>query len=147
MEAGRRVIAQPGAEKRCDRAFRDEWPRDILVVQGADLFQRVRKGVVPDVVEQRGRANYRLLLLADRRSVFSFAKEGERASGEVVGAECVLKTRVCRAGIDQICPPELAHISQSLKDVRINELECEVIDPNVVPDRVAQDLEVHGPSL
>jgi hypothetical protein len=75
---------------------------------------------MPYVVQQRGRANDRLLLFADRRCVFGFAKEGERAPREVVRAKRVLEARVRGAGIDQIGPPELAYVPQSLKDFRVD---------------------------
>src|ERR1700694_2290861 len=106
------------------------------MVQRSDLFQRVREGVMPYVVQESGRANYRLLLFADGGCVFSFAQEGERASRQVMRAKCVLETGVSRAWIDQIRPPELTHVPQSLKDFRIDEIERELVDPNVIPNRV-----------
>ena len=125
--------------------FGDERTRDRFVVQRADLFQRVRERVVSDVVEQRRGPDDRLLLLADRGGVFRFAKERERASREVVGAERVLESRVCRARIDEVRPSELADVPESLKDFGVDEAERELVDANVIPDGVAQDLEVHGP--
>src|SRR3954470_8713095 len=63
----------------------------------------------------------------------------------MVGAKRVLETRVCRAGIHEICPAELSHIAETLKDVGIYELEGLLIDSNVVPDGIAQYLEAHAP--
>jgi hypothetical protein len=60
--------------------------------------------------------------------------------------ERVLEPRVCRTRVDEVRPPELSYVSQSLKDFGVDEAESEVIDPNIVPDGVAQYLEVHGPS-
>jgi hypothetical protein len=65
----------------------------------------------------------------------------------MVCAEGVLEAGMSGAGINEIRPPQLPHVSEPLKDIRIYEIERELIDPNVIPDRVAQDLEAHGPSL
>jgi len=35
----------------------DEWTRDLFVMQRADFLQRVREGIMSDVVQQRGVAD------------------------------------------------------------------------------------------
>jgi hypothetical protein len=65
----------------------------------------------------------------------------------MVRAERVLEAGVCSTGINEVCPSELTDIPESLKDFRVYEVERELVDPNVVPDWIAQDLEPHGPSL
>ena len=62
-------------------------------------------------------------------------------------AECVLEPRVCRAGVNEIRPAKLSHIPKPLKDFSVDERERQLVDSNVVPDRVAQYLEAHSPSL
>src|SRR5690348_10593675 len=52
----RRVGAHPAAQCVRDRALGDQGPRDLLVMQRANLLERMRKGVVADVVEERGEA-------------------------------------------------------------------------------------------
>ncbi|MBW8768155.1 MAG: hypothetical protein JF589_00190 [Gemmatimonadetes bacterium] len=63
---------------------------------------------------------------------------------EVVRAEGVLEARVARAGIDEVGQPELAHVAQSLEGARVDEPQRERIDADVVPERIANDLERHA---
>src|SRR5437773_6878896 len=65
----------------------------------------------------------------------------------MVCTQRVLEARVRRARIDEIRPTELANISQPLKDLRIHERQRQLVDADVVPDGVAQNLEAHRPSL
>jgi hypothetical protein len=102
---------------------------------------------VSDIVEESGRSDNRLLILADRSGVFRFAKEGESAAREVVGAERVLKAGVCGAWVDEVGPPQLPYVSETLEHLGVDEAESELVDTNVIPDGVAQYLEVHGPSF
>jgi hypothetical protein len=37
----------------------------------------------------------------------------------------------------------LPHISQALKNVGVDEVERDLIDPNVIPDRIAEYLEAN----
>jgi hypothetical protein len=62
----------------------------------------------------------------------------------MVRAQRMLESRVRRAGINEIRPSELADVSESLEDVGIYEIESELIDPDVIPDWVAQYLEAGG---
>lgn len=117
------------------------------MMKRTDLLESVGERVVSDVVEQRRRPDYRLVDFSDRRRVFGFAKERQRATREVVGAECVLESRVGRAGVDEVSPTELANVSEPLKDFGVDERERQLVDTNVVPDRVAQNLEANRPSL
>jgi hypothetical protein len=114
-------------------------------MQRANLFERVREGIVSDVVEQRRRPDDRLLAVGDRDRLLGFAKERECAPGKVVSAERVLEPRMGSAGIDEIRPTELADIAQALEDFGIDEAQCELVDADVVPDRVAQNLETRAP--
>src|SRR6476661_7445968 len=98
-----------------------------------------------DVVKERGGPNYRLLVLTDRCCVFRFAKERQSAPGKVMRSQSVLEPGVRRAGVDEICPSELADVSQSLEDLGVDKAECQRVAADVVPDGVAQYLEVHCP--
>src|SRR3984893_17461460 len=62
-------------------------------------------------------------------------------------AEGMLESRVGGTGVDEIGPTELTYVSEPLKDFGVDERERQLVDTNVVPDGVAQDLEAHGPSL
>ena len=116
--------------------------REILVVEQAGLFEGMRERVVPDVVEQgrqleaaqlgrrRGRAPRRLLELR------------QRPARQMVGAERVLEPRVRGAGVDEERVSQLAHVPQPLHRGRVHHGECLGVEPDVVPQRVADDLEL-----
>jgi hypothetical protein len=61
-------------------------------------------------------------------------------------AERVLEAGVSRAGINQICPAKLPDVTQTLKNLGVDELERQLVDADVIPDGVAQDLEADRPS-
>jgi hypothetical protein len=102
---------------------------------------------VTDVVQQGGRPDDGLLILADRDGRFGLAKERQRAPGEMVRAEGVLEPRVRRTRINEIRPAKLPNVAQALKDFGVDELQCQLVDSDVVPDGVAQDLEVRAPFI
>jgi hypothetical protein len=60
----------------------------------------------------------------------------------VISAERVLESRMCGAGIDEKRQAELADISQALKDIRVDKLECQLIDTDIVPEWIPQYLEL-----
>ena len=49
-----------------------------------------------------------------------------------------------RAGVDEICETKLPDVPESLKDFRVDELESQLIDTDVIPERIAQCLESHA---
>ena len=74
-----------------------------------------------------------------------FLQLGEGAPGQVVCAQGVLEPRVGRAGIDEECMTQLSYIAQALHGGCVGDRECLRIEPNVVPQRIAYDLEAaHG---
>ncbi len=50
------------------------------------------------------------------------------------------------AWVNEVRPSELTNVSQSLEYLGIDELERQVVDADVVPDGVAQNLEAHRPT-
>jgi len=110
-------------------------------MEGADFLESVREWIVPDVVQECRGPDDRLLFLADRDRMLGLAKERQRASREVMGAEGVLETRMRCARINQVGPAKLADVAQTLKDFGIDELERQLVDADVVPDGIAQNLE------
>jgi hypothetical protein len=104
----------------------------------------VGERIVPNVVKERRRSDDGLLLFADRYRVAGLAKERQGASREMVRAKSVLESRVRSAGIYQVRPAKLTHVTQALENLGVYELERQLIDSNVIPDRVAQDLESHA---
>ena len=65
----------------------------------------------------------------------------------MVGTERVLETRVRCARIDEICPTQLSDVAEALEDFGVDEPQRQLVDTNVVPDGVAQNLEADRPSL
>ena len=135
----------PSSRRRIvgDLAAADQRTRDLLVVQRADLLERVRERIVADVVEQRGDADEHAFVAAERREVLVLLEQRQRAPREVVRSERVLEPRVCRAGVDEEREPELADVAQPLEGRRVDQLEAERIEPDVVPERVADDFDGH----
>ena len=84
-------------------------------------------------------------IATDRRVVLVLLEQRERPAGEVVRPERVLEPRVGRARVDEKRQPELPNVAQPLERRRIDQLEAERIEPDVVPERVADDLDGHGP--
>ena len=144
---GGSILAKSGGEQGSDTSFHDQRSGDVLVVQGTDLLQRMRERIMTDVVQERGGSNDRLLVFADRDQVLGFAKERQRAPREVVRAERVLESRMGGAGIDEISPTELPHVAQPLKDLGVDQPERQLVDADIVPDRVTQNLEACAPSI
>jgi hypothetical protein len=58
----------------------------------------------------------------------------------MICAERVFESRVSRAGVHEIRESELPDVSQSLKNLRVDEAECQLVDTDVVPKGVAQNL-------
>ncbi len=79
--------------------------------------------------------------------MLGLAKERQRAPREMMGAEGVLETRMRCAGINQVGPPELSDVTQALKDFGVDESESQLVDADVVPDGVAQNLEARRPLI
>src|SRR5258705_356537 len=105
-----------------------------LVGGGARLFECVREGVMPDVVQQRGELYLEL---------FGYA------AGKMVRAECVLKPGVRGARVNEKRVAELPDVPQTLKRRCVDDRERFGLEADVVPQRVANDLEltqVFGPA-
>ena len=64
--------------------------------------------------------------------------------GRSQGTEGMLETRMAGARIDQVRQPELSHVAQSLERRRVHEPERERIHPDVLPERIPDDLVGHG---
>ena len=102
---------------------------------------------MPNIVEQRRRSHDCLIRLGDGDGVFGLAKERQRPSRQVVGAERVLEPGVGGSGINEVGPTELPDVPKTLEYVGVDKRQRQVIDADVVPDGIAQNLEAPGPSL
>ena len=58
----------------------------------------------------------------------------------------MLEPGVGSSRIDEIRPAELANVAEALKYLGVDELEGQLVDADVIPDGVAQDLEADRPS-
>src|SRR5687767_752797 len=133
------IAAERAGEHLGDRAAKDQLVRDFLMVEGADLLERVRKRIMSDVMQERRRGDDRALARIDPCELAALGQEGEGAPGEMIRAERVLEARVSGTGIDEVGEPELANVAQPLERGRVDEANGDVIDADVVPERVADD--------
>ena len=139
----RRVRAQRVGQERANDPAGDQRLRQLFVVRRTDLLQSVRKWIVSDVMKQRGRPHDGIVASAERPA-FALGEQGQRTAGQMVRAQCVLEARMGRAGVHEVRQPQLTHVAQSLHDTGVDQPHREVIDPDVVPQRVADDLEIHA---
>ncbi len=82
-----------------------------------------------DVVQQRGELDLDILGCP---------------TGKMVRAEGVLKPGVCGARVHEKCVTELPDVPQPLEGGRIDDRERLGLEADVVPERVANDLELGG---
>ena len=94
-----------------------------------------------DVVKERGRLRDRALLERHAPQLAALLEERDGESGEMVGAERVLEPRVSGAGVDEVRQPELPNVPEPLENGRVDELQGERVDTDVVPQRISND---HG---
>ena len=106
----------------------------------AGLLQRMREGIVADVVEQGGHPNSEAFFRADRSRVAQLLQRREGPPGQMKGAEGVLEAAVGGAGVDQECVTDLADVAKALNGGRVERKQGGVVDPDVVPERIADDL-------
>ena len=100
-----------------------------------------------NVVKKRRGSDDCLLVLTNRDRILCLAKKREGATRQVVRPQCVLESRMGRARVDEVRPAQLPDVAEPLKDFGIDETERELVDSDVVPDRVAQNLEAHAPFI
>jgi hypothetical protein len=62
-------------------------------------------------------------------------------------AQCVLEARVSCTGINEVGPTELPNVAKPLKNFGVDELQRQLVDADVVPDGVAQNLEARSPLI
>ena len=114
--------------------------RQLLVVREAGFLEGMGKGIVPDVVQQRGELQLDAVrgVEPDVARVFQLR---QRATREMVCTERVLEAAMGGAGIDEERVPQLAHVAQPLEGGGVHHGQRFGIEPDVVPQRVANDLE------
>jgi hypothetical protein len=57
----------------------------------------------------------------------------------VIGAECVLETSMGGAGVHEEGMTNLTNVAKALDGGRIESKQGRVVDPDVVPERIADD--------
>jgi hypothetical protein len=62
----------------------------------------------------------------------------------VIGAECVLETSMGGAGIYQEGMTDLTNVAKPLDGGRVEREQGRVVDPDVVPERIADDFGLSG---
>jgi len=97
----------------------------------------VRERVVADVVQESGDAREHAFIAAEGAEIVVLLEQRKRAPSEVVGSQRMLEPRMRRAGIDEKRETKLPDVEQPLKRRRIDQLEAQRIDADVVPERVS----------
>src|SRR6266851_4398535 len=100
---------------------------ETLVGGETSLFERMRERVMSDVMKQRGELDLQLL---------------RDTAGKMVCTQRVLKPGMRGARVNEKCVTELPDVPQTLERRRINDRECLGLEADVVPERVANDLEL-----
>jgi len=104
-----------------------------FVMGQACFFKRVRKWIVPDVVQQRGQPDDQAIVGIE------LSQLGDDTACQVIGAERMLEPCVCSAGIDEKRVTELPDVAQALYGRRVQDRERLGLEADVVPERVADD--------
>ena len=116
-----------------------------LVGREARLLERVGERIVTDIVEQGGEPDGQTVTRIDPGQLATLLQRRERPSGQVVGAEGVLESGMGGAGIDEKGVAELSDVAEPLDRRRIEHELRRAVEADVVPERVADDLEVVPP--
>ncbi len=101
--------------------------RERFVPRQARFLESVRERIVSDVVEQRRQLDVQL---------------GGGTSRQMVRTQRVLEARVRSPRIDEKGVAELADVAEALEAWRIDHRQSLGIEADVVPERVADDLEL-----
>ena len=96
---------------------------------------------MPDVVQQGGEAGGQAVVLARRVEFAPLGEGGQGGLGQVIGAEGVLEAGVGGAGIDQEGVAQLSDVPEALQGGRVEHAQRRPVEADVVPERVADDLE------
>ena len=133
-------VEQRGVDFRA-RVF-DEVPPPGFVLNKKHLhfFEQMRKGIMPDVVQQTRREQHAHVLDVDSWRVRRFEQLFEEVPGNVKHAQGVFKTRMPCAGIHEQNMPELRYVAQALKFFGIDEADKIGRDVNIAPYRVPNGL-------
>ena len=110
-----------------------------LVREEPRFLERVGEGVVADVVQQRGQLDQQGVGLADLGGVLR-AQRRDGAPRQMVSAERMLEPAVGGAGIDEESVPELPDVAQPLEGGRVDHPQGGGLEPDVLPEQVADDL-------
>ena len=99
----------------------------FLVCRQAGFLEGMRERIVSDVVEQGCHVDVQL---------------GRGTPRQVIRPQRMLEARMGRTGIDEKCVAELPDVAEALEGWRIDHRQCLGLEADVVPERVADDLEL-----
>ena len=94
-----------------------------------------------DVVQQCRQTHGGALLLGNALQLAPFLERRERPAGEVIRPERMLEAGVRGTGIDEEGVAELANVAE-LYGGGIEREERNPVEPDVVPERIADDFEL-----
>ena len=135
----RRVGAEGQAGDVAHDARGDERSGHLFMMGDADLFERMGEGIVPHIVQQRRGPHDLLLPDGDLRERPAFLEQTQRQPRQMPGTQCMLETGMRGAGVDEKCQPQLPHIPQTLQHGRFQQRQRQRVEPDVVPERIAQN--------
>ena len=91
------------------------------------------------VVEQRCRGHHRRFVGGNAVERAAVPQVGQRAPGQMIRAQRVLEPRMRRARIHEVRQAQLSHVTQALHDGRIEQSLGDRVNPDVVPEWVADE--------
>ena len=96
---------------------------------------------MPDVVQQRCRSDDCLFFFVDGYRLVGLTQQRQGATRKMMRTQRMLEARMRRTRIHQISPAQLSDVAKPLEDVGVDKLQGKLVDADVVPDGVAQNLE------
>ena len=130
-----------------DGARGDAWRSGALVIERANLLERVAEGIVTHVVEQHRHARQLALARIDTGQFPALHQQCDRAPRHVMRPERMLEPRMRGARINEECVAELSDVAQPLHRRRIHQGQCQRVEPDVVPERIADDFHCQSPGI
>ena len=97
---------------------------------------------MPHVVQQGGQPHRQPVFHRHGAELASLLERGERALGQVIGAECVLESGVGRTGVNEEGMSDLSHVAEPLDGRGVQGEQRRPVEPDVVPQWISNDLDV-----
>ena len=97
-----------------------------------------------DVVQQRRQRHRAAVQLVHTLQPAPLLEDVQRALREMIDADRMIETRVRRARIDEVCVAQLLDVAQPLIRGGVDDAARDRVDPDRVPERIADRDRLHG---